>query len=269
MQNIILNITDVSYTVKNNELLSTNHPKQILKNISFEFVREKIYGLTGESGSGKTTLAKLLADIYKPSTGFIENNFKKDWSESLPKPIQILFQNDGELLNPNRKVGDILTEAFELKNNKKNDYSDLVSKILSKFQFSENVKNQKGFQLSGGEQQRIALARIYIVEPEVLILDEPFSSQDIEAQLNIAGLIKNLKEELGLTVICISHDLDILKIICQDIIVMSDGKIVESGSTHNIFNNPQKEYTKFLLSAKSLKLSKQEIEEFVKKYEQN
>ena len=269
MNDIILKIDNISYEVENKNFSSSKTSKQIIKNISFEVARNKIIGITGESGSGKTTLVKILSGILEPSSGKINNYFQKDWSKSLPKPIQILFQNDGELINPYRKVEDVLAEAFELKHNHKKDYSKDVVDIIDKFQLPENIKEHKGFQLSGGEQQRVALARIFIVEPEVLILDEPFSSQDIEAQLNIVNLIKQLQKELKLTVICVSHDLNILRKISDQVIVMFSGEIVERNSTEEIFKNPQNDYTKFLLSAQSLKLSKQEIEEFLKNYEQN
>ncbi len=129
--------------------------------------------------------------------------------------------------------------------------------------------DRKGYQLSGGEQQRIALARITIIEPEILILDEPFSSQDVEAQSDILDIIKQLKEELGLSVICISHDLNILKKISDSIIITYSGAIVESATTTEIFSNPQNDYTKFLLRAQLLNLSYQEIESFHNNYEQD
>jgi peptide/nickel transport system ATP-binding protein len=137
------------------------------------------------------------------------------------------------------------------------------------FNLDPGLKNSKGSQLSGGEKQRIALARIIIVEPEILVLDEPFSSQDVEAQLGILKLINKLKSELDLTIICISHDLNILKHFSDDLIIMFNGSIVESGFTNTLISNPQNEYTKFLLSAQSLNLTEEEIQTFHKNYEQN
>ena len=269
MNDNILKVENISYTIDARNNLTEFSNIDIVKNISFEVNRGSLLGITGESGSGKTTLAKILTGVYSHSSGKIEKSFLKDWSKSLPKPIQILFQNDGELINPFRKVEDILTEAFQLKSANKNNYHKEVINLINKFQLPQTIKDHKGFQLSGGEQQRIALARIFVIEPEVLILDEPFSSQDVEAQLNIVKLIQQLQKELNLTIICISHDLNILKKISDDIIIMFNGKVVESGCTKEVLANPQNEYTKFLLAAQSLNLSKQEIESFQKNYEQN
>jgi ABC-type glutathione transport system ATPase component len=269
VNNIILQVENVNYTVENKNNSTKWENIDIIKNISFEVERCSFLGITGESGSGKTTLAKILSGIYSPSSGKINKYFSKDWSKSLPKPIQILFQNDGDLINPYRRVKDVLTESFELKLGEKKDFSADVNAVLKKFQLPDSIIYHKGYQLSGGEQQRIALARIFITEPEILILDEPFSSQDVEAQLNIVNLIKNLKSDLKLTIICISHDLSILKNISDDILIMFNGAIVESGKTKDVLNNPQNRYTKFLLTAQSLKLSLPEIESFHKDYDQN
>ena len=269
MKDFILQIKNISYLVNDETISLEKKSKLILNNISFELERGKTLGISGQSGSGKTTLAKILAGICLPSSGKIETKFVKDWSKSLPKPIQILFQNDGNLINPYRTVNDVLNEAFELKLNKKNNYAEEVNNIFTRFNLSRQLIDRKGYQLSGGEQQRIALARITIVEPEILILDEPFSSQDVEAQLDILNIIKQLKTDLGLTVICISHDLNILKKISDCIIITYNGAIVEIARTAEIFSNPQNDYTKFLLSAQSLNLSYQEIESFHKNYEQD
>jgi ABC-type dipeptide/oligopeptide/nickel transport system ATPase subunit len=262
MKDIILKAENISFVVDKKNNFSGYKSFEILKNISFEVGRKKVIGISGESGSGKSTLAKILTGVYSDYSGRIDTFFKKDWKKSLPKPIQILFQNDGNLINPNRYIKDVLNEAFELKNNSKKNYSAEVDKIFNRFGLKEKLLKSKGSQLSGGEQQRIALLRIMIVEPEILILDEPFSSQDVEAQLAILELIKKVKDDFGLTIICISHDLKILKHFADEILIMYRGSIVERGITADIFSNPENEYTKFLLSAQSLSLSVNEIENF-------
>ena len=276
MKDIILKAENICYTVDKKPCLPAGRNNfsgvesvEILKNISFEVERGKVIGISGESGSGKSTLAKILTGVYSESSGSLNTFFKKDWKHSLPGPIQILFQNDGNLINPNRKVMDVLNEAFESKQNSKKNYSIEVTEIFNSFGLKEELLNNKGSQLSGGEQQRIALVRIMIVEPEILILDEPFSSQDVEAQLAILELIKKVKVEFGLTIICISHDLKILKHFADEILIMFRGNIVESGNTADIFSKPQNDYTKFLLSAQTLSLSVNEIENFHTRYEQD
>jgi len=269
MKDIILKVESISYSVDKNNSFAGIQSVEILKNISFEVERGKILGISGQSGSGKSTLAKILAGIFQQSSGNIHYNFKKDWRDSLPKPVQILFQNDGELINPFRKVKDVLNEAFELKFKKEKNYDSEIDDIIKNFNLNPQLKESKGSQLSGGEKQRIALARIIIVGPEILVLDEPFSSQDVESQLGILNLINKFKEDLNLTIICISHDLNILKNFSDDLIIMYSGKIVESGLSKTIIKNPTNDYTKFLLSAQSLKLTEEEIQTFHNTYDQN
>lgn len=269
MNDTILKAKNISYSVDKNNSFAGHNSVDILKNISFEVKRGKVLGVSGQSGSGKSTLAKILSSILVQTSGTIETSFKKDWSKSSTKPVQILFQNDGELINPFRKVKDVLNEAFKLKYKKNKIYDSEIDDIFQRFNLNPNLKENKGSQLSGGEKQRIALARIVIVEPEILVLDEPFSSQDIEAQFNILNLIKKLKEEFVFTIICISHDLNILKNFADDLIIMYAGKIVESGSSKAIIENPADNYTKFLLSAQSLKLTEEEIQTFHNTYEQD
>ena len=242
---------------------------EIIKGISFEIERGKVIGITGESGSGKSTLAKLLSGILSPASGRITTNFSGDWGKSKPKPVQILFQNDGNLINPFRKINDVLNESFELNNNIKKDFSLEIKKIFKLFDLKEELLNHKGSQLSGGEQQRIALARIIITQPEILILDEPFSSQDVEAQLTVLNLLKKLKQEFCFTAICISHDINTLNHFADEILIIYNGRIIESGITKEIFSNPKTDYTRFLLNAQSLKLSKEEIFSFLDTNEQN
>lgn len=266
MKDIILKAENIAYVVSGNKSL-VNNSVEIIKKISFNVERRKVIGISGQSGSGKTTLAKIISGLLIPTSGKIEAHFKRDWSYSDPKPIQILFQNDGNLINPYRKVKEILNEAFELKYNKQNNYLNDIKRIFNLFGLKEELLNSKGSQLSGGEQQRIALARVMIVEPEILILDEPFSSQDVEAQLTILNLIQKVKSEFDITIICISHDLQILKNFADELLIMFKGSIVESGITSDIFLNPQNDYTKLLINAQSLKLSKEEILTFHSNYE--
>lgn len=269
MNDYILKVENVSYSVTDKKFFSDNQSVEILKNISFEVERGKVLGISGRSGSGKSTMAKILAGIYLPSSGTIKQNFIKDWNKIISNPAQILFQNDGDLINPSRTVNDVLNEAFELKLKKNKSYSAEIDSVFKQFDINPNLKERKGSQLSGGEKQRVALARIVIIEPEILILDEPFSSQDVESQLNILNLIYKIKVNFGLTVICVSHDLNILKRFSDNLVIMFDGKNVESGVTQDVLNNPANDYTKFLLSAQSLNLSEEEIHTFYNKYEQN
>jgi ABC-type glutathione transport system ATPase component len=156
-------------------------------------------------------------------------------------------------------VQSIINEALKISGVDESKLPNEREKVLSSVGFPEELYDRRGMELSGGEQQRAALARLLVVKPILLILDEPFSAQDVESQLNLVKLFKQLNKEFHITMICISHDLRILRNLANRIIILKDGEIVESGITKKVFDNPQKDYTKFLLSAESLELTYEEI----------
>lgn len=232
----------------------------ILLNVSFEVEQGEILGICGESGGGKSTLAKVIAGIIKPNSGEIIFDPINDYTKEKSRPVQILFQNHGEILNPFRKVQSIIDEALKISGIDKKSIESERNRILNSVGFKEELYDRKGYQLSGGEQQRAALARLLAVKPSLLILDEPFSAQDVESQIKLVRLFRQLNKEFKLTMICISHDLRILKNLAGRIIILKDGEIVESGKTVEVFNKPKEEYTKFLLSAEALNLTYEELQ---------
>ena len=159
-----------------------------------------------------------------------------------------MFQNTNELINPLRKVGDILKESFPSKEKSKE-----ICRLLD---IKENQFDKIGYQLSGGERQRVGLARILSAEPELLILDEPFSAQDPESQESFLELFKKIKNELNITMICVSHDIKLLGQLADNIIVLFGGKIMEIGNAEKIFNLHRHPYTNFLNEAFDYKLSR-------------
>jgi peptide/nickel transport system ATP-binding protein len=253
MNNKLLNVKNLSYSAK-----GESGRISILNNISFELEKNRTLGIAGESGSGKTTLGKLITGILVPSGGEINFNFNNKHNNKKTSSVQVLFQNNGEILNPFRKVSEVVDEAIKLKSDS-TDVNDMRGKIFNSLNFPEELWNRKGFELSGGEQQRAALARLLAVEPELLVLDEPFSAQDPESQLNFLNLFKKIKDEFSVTLICIAHNLRILRKLCDEVIIIYKGELVESGGTEEIFNSPKHPYTKFLLSAEDYKLTYDEL----------
>jgi ABC-type dipeptide/oligopeptide/nickel transport system ATPase subunit len=253
----LLKVENISYSVEVKE--EKKRQFDILKNVSFEVEQGETIGICGESGGGKSTLAKVISGLIKPDSGriILDSEFEKEKRRS--GPIQILFQNHGEVLNPFRKVQNIIDEALRISGIDETKLEKERGKVLGSVGFPNELYNRRGMELSGGEQQRAALARLLAVKPVLLILDEPFSAQDVESQLNLVKLFKRLNIEFHLTMICISHDLRILRNLASRVIILKNGEIVESGKTSEVFKNPKKDYTKFLLSAEALDLTYQEL----------
>jgi ABC-type dipeptide/oligopeptide/nickel transport system ATPase subunit len=254
---ILLKVEKIYYSVEEKQSWNKKEEKQILKDISFEVTKGSILGISGESGSGKTTLAKILTGILTPVSG------KTTFNSSSPRftlknPIQILFQNNGEILNPYRIIEEVVTEALLIGNNKINVEAE-KEKVFKSVNFPEHLWKRRGFELSGGEMQRAALARILAVKPELLLLDEPFSAQDFESQENLLNLFLDINKNLSITMICITHNLKLLRKLADEVIIMYKGEIVERGKTNELFNEPKHPYTKFLLKAENYDLKYEEI----------
>lgn len=259
MNNLLI-AENIFYSVdENNFSFNEGNRKEILKDISFNLEAGKILGISGESGSGKTTLSKICAGVKKPTKGKIIYNFQNNWEKIRTSPVQILFQNNGEILNPLREINKIVEETILIRTKNKKNVLSRKEEIFSSLNFPEHLWKRKGFELSGGEQQRAALSRILAAEPELLVLDEPFSAQDPESQFNLFNLFKKINKDFNITLICVAHNLKILKKLCDEILILYKGEVVEKGPAENIFTSPQNPYTKFLLKAESYNLPREEL----------
>lgn len=220
-----LAVKNLSFSVSKNSFFGRKNERKILENISFELEPGEMLGIAGPSGGGKTTLAKLLIGIHKPTGGEIIKNFTKPEKQRANR-IQLLFQNSEEIVNPFRQVKDVLTEAIQQKNGKADSNKTNLNDLLMDVNIHENLLNKYCMQLSGGQRQRVALARLLAVEPEILILDEPFSAQDVQSQLHLLLLFKKINTEKGITLICISHQENVLNKLTERIIRIKEGKLV-------------------------------------------
>lgn len=227
-----------------------------MDNVSFDISQGESLGLIGESGCGKTTTALMLLNLIKADEGKI---FYKDieltgindnYMRSLRKELQIIFQYSQGTLDPKMTVEELLTEPLKLHNIVKSSEIDKeVSRLLKMVELSENDRVKFPYQMSGGQRQRIGIARAISTRPSFIICDEPVSALDVSIQGQILNLLSSLKKELNLTYLFISHDLKVVKHICNRIAVMYNGKIVEMGKTQQILNAPQEEYTKKLINS--------------------
>jgi len=218
----LLAIKNVSFAVKKHSFFRKRNGEKILDNISFEVKSGEILGIAGPSGGGKTSLAKIMTGILEPTEGEVIKNFSKTKPHSANN-VQLLFQNSEEIINPLRKTRELLLEA--LRQGKADSIDAKLTALLRDVNVSENLLGNYGFQLSGGQRQRVALARLLAVEPEILIMDEPFSAQDVESQLNLLLLLKKINSEKKITLICVSHQVNVLKKLTPRILTIKEGKL--------------------------------------------
>ena|SRR3972149_11460291 len=259
----LITLKNISYSVKNEQLsLARKDTADILFDINFSVFENEVLGICGESGGGKSTLAKLIAGLIKPFKGELILNANISVNKNKPKEIQILFQNNSDLINPFRKIITIIDEALKLSGTMKENISSERERLFETLDINPELLKRRGYGLSGGERQRIALARLLAVNPKVLVLDEPFSAQDVTSQINFIKVLKQINEEFNVTMVCISHDLQILRKLAHRVIVLQNGKIVEMGETSKIFSSPEHSYTKFLLRAEDFSLTEDEIHSF-------
>ncbi len=212
--------------------------------------------VVGESASGKTTLAKTILRIYEPTDGEIWFNgreiskAKGKERKNLRREMQIVYQEISSSLNPKRKVKDIIRDPFDIhKVGDKSSRREMVNELLDKIQLPPEYGDQFPSALSGGEKQRVVIARAIALNPKFLVLDEPTSSLDVSVQAKILLLLKGLQKELKLTYLLISHDLAVVRSISDRISVMYVGKLMEIAPTNEFFKNPQHPYTRALLSS--------------------
>jgi len=224
----------------------TLHPIRVraVNCVNFELKRESVLGVVGETGSGKSTLAKLIAKLISPTQGEIIYDFS-----DIRKSIQIIFQNPYSSLNPRLKIKTILTEPFLIhKLGSRKEIPRKIEDLLNKTNLSVSCLNKYPDEFSGGQRQRIAIARALAVQPKVLICDEPTSSLDLSIQAQILNLFINLKNELKLSYVFISHNLEVISFLADEVLILYKGIDVEKGSKEQIFNNPLHPYTKVLLA---------------------
>ncbi len=223
---------------------------------SFTLERGKTLAVVGESGCGKSTLARLVTMIELPTSGTLNiagQNIVGATRETLralrPK-VQIVFQNPYGSLNPRQKIGAILEEPL-LVNTKapKAERQEKARAMMKSVGLRPEHYDRYPHMFSGGQRQRIAIARALMLDPEILVLDEPVSALDISIQAQVLNLLADLQEKHNLAYLFISHDLSVVKHIADEVMVMYLGRVVEQGTRDNIFRNPQHPYTKALLSA--------------------
>jgi len=225
--------------------------------VSFNIKEGQSFGLVGESGSGKSTIAKMIVNLFRPSNGdiYFDNvciTKIKNKKEMLKfrKQIQMIFQDPYSSLNGRLKVKDIVAEPIKLHNPSisSRDIDSYIYDLLESVELSQQSAERYPHEFSGGQRQRISIARALATQPRLLVCDEPTSALDVSIQAQILNLLKDLQEQLNLTILFISHDLPVVRQMCDRIAVLKNGKLCEVSMTEELFKNPNHEYTKELLT---------------------
>jgi ABC-type glutathione transport system ATPase component len=219
-----------------------------LDGVSFTLEEFTTLGIVGESGSGKTTLAKILLRLIPASSGTVTVN--EAYIKDFRKDVQIVFQNPYNSLDPKMRIKEALYEPlFIHKICPVKAMRQRALGLLKTVGMDESALDRYPAQFSGGQRQRICIARALACEPKLLVLDEPISSLDLTIQAKLLELFIDLKRELGLSYIFISHNLAVIKHIADSVIVLYNGKVVEKGTVQQLFRSPRQEYTRSLLEA--------------------
>lgn len=253
---VLMSIRDIGvYFYPKRHFMSRRKPPfKAVNGVSFELQKGKTLALVGESGSGKSTICRAILGLERLSCGEIV--YRKDDISLLHgrslrafrKNVQIIFQDPFSSMNPRMSIADILAEGMQAQGMRQSVMKARQLQLLDKVGLASNGLTRFPHQFSGGQRQRICIARALATDPEILVCDEPTSALDISVQAQILNLLKSLQVELGLTYLFVTHNMNVVSYIADDVIVMCDGEIVEKGSCEQVLTQPQHDYTKILLS---------------------
>ena len=256
-QELVLNAHNLKqhYEVKQG-FLKPDATVKAVDGVSFTLEKGKTLAVVGESGCGKSTLGRMLTMIETPTDGqlnFLGEDLltlSKEQQKELRQKIQIIFQNPYGSLNPRKKIGSILEEPLVINTNlSKAERKAKAMEMMSKVGLKPEHYDRYPHMFSGGQRQRIAIARGLMLDPEVIVADEPVSALDVSVQAQVLNLMMDLQQEFGLSYVFISHDLSVVEHIADEVMVMYLGKVVEHGTCEEVFTNPKHPYTQALLSS--------------------
>ena len=238
---------------------SKSHTVTAADNVSFSLNQDEILAIAGQSGSGKSTIAKLILKAIEPDSGkvFFEGNEIDDNSSNLKKlrmHCQMVYQDPYDSINPRMTIFDIINEPLEIheigtKEERKKKVIETLQMV--KLEPAEEIAKKHPHMLSGGQRQRVVIARAIVVQPEIIIADEPVSMLDVSIRAEILELLKEIQIKNKISMIYITHDLATAKHFADKIVILNSGKIIEKGSIDEVLSNPQNEYTKSLIAAVS------------------
>ena len=231
----------IGFFSERHSLFEKRKRNEVLKDLSFTMEKGEVLGLVGESGCGKSTLAKVILGLLKPDSGTVIVSGNRP---------QMVFQDPDGSLNPAKKIGWIMEEPLRIQRKLPGkERRQKVLEMLKKVGLDEKIADRYPNQLSGGQRQRVCIGEALMTNPGLLVADEAVSALDVTIQAQILELLEQLKEEMGLSILFISHDMRVVYQLCDRVMIMKDGTIVESGDVDTVYFSPQHEYTKELLEA--------------------
>lgn len=241
--------------VRSNGWFARASETRALRGVSFDVEPGEIFGIVGESGCGKSTLARILVGLEQADGGSLalgdRTLFGPDAPELPPvkRGIQMVFQDPYASLNPRMKVGDVVAEGLAIADMPREERERRVAETLSLVGLSPADSNKHAHQFSGGQRQRICIARALVMEPEFLVADEAVSALDVSVQMQILNMILDLRDRIGLSIIFITHDISVVEYICDRVMVMYDGEVMEHGPTMRVLDQPSEAYTRRLIAS--------------------
>jgi dipeptide transport system ATP-binding protein len=256
MSNLIFAASGLSKSFKSSPgIFKSSIQVQALDNISFTLNRGETIAIVGETGSGKTTLAHVLSGLETADSGIMllhgkTIDYRKQKQHSLHQQIRLIFQNPGRTLNPRTTIAQTLLQPLQSCNKfPPHQHQAMLIEILQKVGLRADQAHWYPHMFSVGQQQRIAIARALISEPEIVVADEPLSSLDVSVQAQIVNLLLDLQKQIGVSYIFISHNLNVVKHISDKVLVMFGGHLVEYGPSNDVFSKPVHPYTRSLLAS--------------------
>lgn len=255
--NNIIDMTDIVVQFPSRDGSLFNRKKITAVNgVNFSVAAGETVGIVGESGCGKSTLASVMIGLQKPTSGLVKfNGLQMQYGSAearkqFGRQVSVIFQDPATALNPRMRVLDILKDPLDIHNIlQPHEREKRVYELLSRVGLPRSAALVEPTRLSGGQKQRVAIARALALNPKLIVADEPTSALDVSVRAQVLNLLADLKKELNLAMVFISHDIQTVRQVSDKIVVMYAGQIVESGTVDQIFENPKMDYTKRLLGA--------------------
>jgi ABC-type glutathione transport system ATPase component len=257
MSDVAISVRDVARSLRAGRgMFATGKPIRAVAGVSFDVERGSTFGLVGESGSGKSTTARIVCALEAMDEGTVHVHpfevgaLRRPDIKPFRRLMQMVFQDPMASLNPYWKVGSLIEEGIRVHGLlPKRQRRDRAAELIERCGMPSSALDRHPHEFSGGQQQRISIARALAVDPQILVLDEPVSALDVSIQAQILALLKDLQQQANLTYLFIGHDLAVVERICDRIAVMQQGRIVEEGPTRDVLTSPQDPYTRRLIAA--------------------